>query len=149
MKLAGLDGRTALVTGAGRGIGRRIAETLAALGSSTAGGDLEAPRLDGVLGVALDVTSEESVDRAFTAVERRLGAVDIVVLNAGVFEIESLLDTTFESWRRTMAVNVDGAFCAPVGRCRRCANGASADWWRSGRQRQSPAARPMPRPRPH
>jgi beta-ketoacyl ACP reductase len=113
MKLAGLEGRTALVTGAGRGIGRRIAETLSALGARTAGGDLEAPRLDGVLGVVLDVTSEESVDQAFAAVEERLGAVDIVVLNAGVFEIESLTDTTFESWRRTMSVNLDGAFlCA-------------------------------------
>jgi NAD(P)-dependent dehydrogenase (short-subunit alcohol dehydrogenase family) len=97
MRLGGFDGRTALVTGAGRGIGRRIAETLAALGTRTAGGDLEAPQLDGVLGVALDVTSEDSVDRAFTAVEERLGAVD----------------TTFESWRRTMSVNLDGAFlCA-------------------------------------
>ena len=80
MQLGGFDGRTALVTGAGRGIGRRIAETLSALGSRTAGGDLEAPQLDGVLGVALDVTSEESVDRAFTTVEEHLGAVDIVVL---------------------------------------------------------------------
>jgi NAD(P)-dependent dehydrogenase (short-subunit alcohol dehydrogenase family) len=113
MRLSGIEGRTALVTGARRGIGRRIAETLAALGARTAGGDLEAPDLDGVLGVELDVTSEESVDRAFFLVEERLGAVDIVVLNAGVFEIESFVDTTFESWRRTMSVNLDGAFlCA-------------------------------------
>ena len=49
MRLAGLDGRVALVTGAARGIGRRIAETLSALGARTAGGDLTAPALDGIL----------------------------------------------------------------------------------------------------
>jgi 3-oxoacyl-[acyl-carrier protein] reductase len=108
-----MTGRVALVTGAARGIGRRIAETLAAGGARVAGGDLVVPEVQGVLGVELDVTDERSVDAAFTAVEAELGAPAILVLNAGVFVIEPLEQTSLESWRRTMAVNVDGAFlCA-------------------------------------
>jgi 3-oxoacyl-[acyl-carrier protein] reductase len=113
MQFAGLAGRTALVTGAARGIGQRIAETLAALGARTVAGDLVAPQLAGITGIAVDVADERSVDEAFGEIERRLGAPDIVVLNAGVFVIESTDETTLESWRRTMAVNLDGAFlCA-------------------------------------
>lgn len=113
MRLTGIAARTALVTGAGRGIGKRVAETLAALGARTAGGDLQAPTIAGVFGVALDVTSERSVDSAFSAVEAELGPADIVVLNAGIFETGSIVDTSFEAWRRMIAVNLDGAFlCA-------------------------------------
>jgi NAD(P)-dependent dehydrogenase (short-subunit alcohol dehydrogenase family) len=108
-----VTGRVVLVTGAARGIGRCIAEMLAAAGARVAGGDLTAPEVAGVLGVALDVTDEQSVDAVFTAVEAKLGAPEIVVLNAGIFVIEPLEQTSLESWRRTMAVNVDGAFlCA-------------------------------------
>lgn len=113
MQLDGLDGRVALVTGAARGIGREIAETLSRLGAAVAGGDLE-PVLDSkFLGLKLDVTDEESVEQAFARIESALGEVDILVLNAGIFVIEPLEATTLESWRRTMAVNLDGAFlCA-------------------------------------
>jgi 3-oxoacyl-[acyl-carrier protein] reductase len=113
MRLAGLEGRVALVTGAARGIGQRIAETLQALGARTAGGDLTPPDLPGVLGVELDVTSESSVDQAFSAIERALGAPELLVLNAGVFVMEPTEETSLQSWRRTMSVNLDGAFlCA-------------------------------------
>ena len=110
MRLLGLEGRVALVTGAGRGIGQRIAETLASMGARTVGGDLVAPQLADVVGVELDVTSEHSVDQAFTMIEEELGSVDIVVLNAGVFVMEPTAAVTLESWRRTMAVNLDGPF---------------------------------------
>lgn len=113
MRLDGFDGRVALVTGGARGIGRRIGERLRDLGASVAVGDLEAPVLDGVLGVELDVADENSVERAFARVEAELGSVDLLVLNAGIFVIEPFEETTTASWRRTIDVNLTGAFlCA-------------------------------------
>jgi NAD(P)-dependent dehydrogenase (short-subunit alcohol dehydrogenase family) len=113
MRLDGFEGRVALVTGAARGIGQRIAETLRAQGARVAAADLEPPAHEGIAGVRLDVTDEASVDAAFAEIEGTLGPVDVLVLNAGIFVIEPLAETTLESWRRTMAVNLDGAFlCA-------------------------------------
>jgi NAD(P)-dependent dehydrogenase (short-subunit alcohol dehydrogenase family) len=113
MRLQGFEGRVALVTGAARGIGQRIAETLLAQGAKLAAGDLEPPAHEGILGVRLDVTDEASVEAAFAEIERTLGPVDVLVVNAGIFIIEPLAETTLESWRRTMRVNLDGAFlCA-------------------------------------
>jgi 3-oxoacyl-[acyl-carrier protein] reductase len=113
MELDGIDGRVAFVTGAGRGIGAAIAHRLTQLGASVAAGDLAPPELEGVLGVALDVSDEAAVDAAFARIERSLGSIELLVLNAGVFVIEPLEGTTLASWRHTMAVNLDGAFlCA-------------------------------------
>ena len=113
MQLQGFEGRVALVTGGARGIGRRIAETLRDLGASVAVGDLNPPDVPGVLGLTLDVTSEESVQAAAAMVGDRLGSPDILVLNAGVFIVEPLEETTLDSWQLTMAVNLTGAFlCA-------------------------------------
>jgi len=117
LKLNGFEQRVAVVTGAGRGIGRAIGTTLSALGAQVAFADLAPPTdlPEGAIGVAMDVTDEGSVDAGFAVVESSLGPVDIVVLNAGVFRVESLEDTSFESWRFTMAVNLDGPFLC----CRR------------------------------
>ena len=113
MRLDGLDNRVALVTGGARGIGRCIAETLRDQGARVAAGDLEPPQIEGVLGLVLDVRAEQSVDEGFGLVEAELGPVDVLVLNAGIYVVESLEDTTLASWRETMAVNLDGAFlCA-------------------------------------
>lgn len=113
MELDGIEGRVAFVTGGGRGIGRRIGETLRELGARTAAGDLEPPTLDGVLGVELDVTDEEKVERAFGQIEGELGPVELLVLNAGIFVIEPLEQTTLTSWQRSLDVNLTGAFlCA-------------------------------------
>ena len=113
MELDGIAGRVAFVTGGGRGIGRRIGETLRDLGARAAAGDLEAPTLEGVLGVELDVTDEEKVERAFARVESELGPVELLVLNAGIFVIEPLEQTTLASWQRSVDVNLTGAFlCA-------------------------------------
>ena len=65
MKLDGIEGRVALVTGGARGIGRAIVETLRDQGARVAVGDLRAPEIDGVVGLELDVTSEASIDAAF------------------------------------------------------------------------------------
>jgi NAD(P)-dependent dehydrogenase (short-subunit alcohol dehydrogenase family) len=113
VRLEGIEGRVAFVTGAARGIGRCIAETLRGQKARVAGGDLQAPELDGVLGVAVDVADEEAVDGAFAEVEAGLGPVDLLVLNAGIFVIEPFEETTLASWRQTLDVNLTGAFlCA-------------------------------------
>lgn len=113
MKLNGFDNRVALVTGGGGGIGAAIAKTLRDLGCKVAVGGLAAPDHQGILGVRMDVTSESSVKEALAEVREALGPPTILVLNAGIFPIEPLEQTSLSSWQRTMSVNLDGAFlCA-------------------------------------
>lgn len=109
----GLDGRVAVVTGAGRGIGQAITEVLTANGARVAALDLEAPQHQGMLGIACDVSDEAAVDAAFSQVEEQLGPTSVLVLNAGIFPIMPFVETTTEVWERTLAVNLTGAFfCA-------------------------------------
>src|SRR5258706_3724031 len=113
IQVEGLTDRVAVVTGAGRGIGQRIAETLAGNGARVVALDLEAPAHDGILGVACDVSDEAAVNAAFDRVERELGQVSVLVLNAGIFPIVPFEETTTELWNRTLAINLTGAFlCA-------------------------------------
>jgi NAD(P)-dependent dehydrogenase (short-subunit alcohol dehydrogenase family) len=103
----------AVVTGGGRGIGRAVAEMLRDQGALVADGDLQAPEVDGVLGVDLDVTSPDSIEAAFARIEHELGQVELLVLNAGIYVVEPFEETSLESWRRTLDVNLTGAFlCA-------------------------------------
>jgi NAD(P)-dependent dehydrogenase (short-subunit alcohol dehydrogenase family) len=113
MQLDGIEGRVAFVTGGARGIGRCIAETLLALGAHTASCDLEPPAIEGVLGLAADVTDEANVDAAVTTIERELGPVELFVSNAGILIAEPLEHTAPDAWRRLVDVNLTGAFlCA-------------------------------------
>ena len=112
IQVEGLTGRVAVVTGAGRGIGQAIAETLAGNGAKVAALDLEAPAHDGILGIACDVSDEAAIDAAFSQVEAELGPVSVLVLNAGIFPIVPFEETTRELWDRTMAINLTGAFLA-------------------------------------
>jgi NAD(P)-dependent dehydrogenase (short-subunit alcohol dehydrogenase family) len=112
IQVEGLTGRVAVVTGAGRGIGQAIAETLAGNGAKVAALDLEAPAHDGILGIACDVSDEAAIDAAFSQVEGELGPVSVLVLNAGIFPIVPFEETTRELWDRTMAINLTGAFLA-------------------------------------
>src|SRR5512133_3598402 len=82
--VSGLTGRVALVTGAAGGIGRAITTTLLAQGARVAAADLEPPSVDGAMAVTMDVSDEAAVNAAFNVVERELGGVQVVVLNAGV-----------------------------------------------------------------
>lgn len=114
----GFEGRVAVVTGAGRGIGRAVADALVAKGACTAYLDVNAPEppLDSgecSLFVHCDVTDEASVDAAFTTVEETWGTVSILVNNAGIFWIRPLAEITLDAWNQMMAVNTTGAFlCA-------------------------------------
>lgn len=113
MHLDGIGGRTALVTGAARGIGRRICEVLVEHEAKVVGTDLAPPEVPGVLGLAADVTDAAAIDAAFTAAEAEIGPVELLVLNAGVFIVAPLAETTRAQWDLQLAVNLTGPFlCA-------------------------------------
>lgn len=110
MELEGFTGRTAIVTGGAKGIGRRIAETLAGLGATVVVGDIVVPDVPGCINAELDVTSESSVAAFVAHTQDAAGTPSILVLNAGVFHVEALEQTSIEMWNRTIGVNLTGAF---------------------------------------
>jgi NAD(P)-dependent dehydrogenase (short-subunit alcohol dehydrogenase family) len=113
IQVEGLTDRVAVVTGAGRGIGKRIAEVLSGNGAKVAALDLEAPDHDGILGIACDVSDEAAIDAAFARIEVELGTASVLVLNAGIYPIVAFEETTRELWDKTIAINLTGAFlCA-------------------------------------
>jgi len=112
MRLAGLDGRVALVTGARSGIGQRVSDVLADLGARVVGIDLE-PSTQPRTVMACDVRDEHAIDRCFTAVERDVGTVELLVTCAGIFAPTPIHAMTPDAWRTTLDVNLTGTFlCA-------------------------------------
>ena len=109
-----LTGKVVLITGASRGIGSAIAKTLGQEGASlilTARnrGALEqaAARTPGaVMSLAVDVTKPGEVTRLFAAVKRRMGRLDILINNAGVFTFKPFAKTTLPDWRRNLETNL-------------------------------------------
>ena len=105
--------RTALVTGAGGGMGREIAHQLIARGVRVAIADINAAGLaetaaagDGVAHLPGDLTKEGAAETAVSAVVARWGRIDILVNNAGYGVIEPFLEMTHKSWERTFGINV-------------------------------------------
>ena len=115
-----LSGRSALVTGSTRGIGRAIAETLAACGAKVAVVGRDRARADEVAkqlpgsaqGFACDVGDVGSVAKLVEHVENELGAVDILVNNAGLTRDNLLMRLKDEDWDTVVDANLRGAFVA-------------------------------------
>ncbi len=109
--------KTALVTGASRGIGREICRALSSDGwnvavnyqSSAAAADELARELGGIA-VCADVSNPEAVERMFSLVRADLGEISLLVNNAGISEYGLLTDLSFERWNRLLAVNLGGVF---------------------------------------
>ena len=114
-----LAGRTAIVTGASRGIGRAIAELLAAEEASVAVVARDPQTIDEVVaaiasaggqavGIAADVTAEDAPARIVDATTAAFGRVDVLVNNAGGNSFMSPLQTMrFSGWQKTMVLNLD------------------------------------------
>ena len=109
-----LDRKVAIVTGAGQGIGRGIAEKLAAEGATVVVTDLnevtakETAQELGAVGIQADVTSRESVDAMVGQVHRQFGRIDVLVNNAGWDKAGPFVDSDTADWDRVIAINLYG-----------------------------------------
>jgi NAD(P)-dependent dehydrogenase (short-subunit alcohol dehydrogenase family) len=126
-----LDGRVALVTGGGNGIGRATCHALAQAGAQVAVTDIDqaaaekvAAEIDGEAHT-LDVADEAQVREVVAAVAARHGRLDILVNNAGLGARVPAVELPTERWRQVLAVNVDGGFF--------CAREAGRHMLRAGR----------------
>lgn len=116
-----LEGRSALVTGAGRGIGRAIALRLAEAGARVAVNDVDAEAAERVasevralgreaLAVPADITRWEAVEAMCRSVAESLGGLHVLVNNAGIIRRGTLETMRLEDWHEVLAVNLTGAF---------------------------------------
>jgi len=138
-RLLDLSGRTALVTGAGQGLGAAIARRFAEAGarvavhyrSSAEGADAVAAeiRAGGGLAAALaaDVTIEAEIEGLLDCVEEVLGPVDILVNNAGAYPLHALLEMSAETWTAVVDANLKSVhLCTAAAARRMAARGSGA-----------------------
>lgn len=113
-----LDGKVALVTGAGSGIGRETSLRFAAEGASVVAADLRGETAestaaeigDGAVGIQVDVTSAASAEAAVAAAVARFGGLDVVVNNAGVTIVGAAHELVEEDWDRELATNLKSVY---------------------------------------
>jgi NAD(P)-dependent dehydrogenase (short-subunit alcohol dehydrogenase family) len=121
MDLFSLEGKVALVTGAGRGIGRGIAEGLSSYGAAVLAASRTRSELDSLverltgakrdaMAVEMDVSDLESVRRGIQAAIDSFGRIDILVNNAGMNRREHFMKVSEEAYDRIMSVNLKGLF---------------------------------------
>lgn len=116
-----LEGKTAFVTGASSGLGEHFARTLSAAGANVVLGARRTERIEKLAAefcengadaraVHLDVTDEESCDKALDFAVAAYGRLDILVNNAGIAFVSRALNEPEDEWRRTMDVNLDSVW---------------------------------------
>ncbi|TPL57899.1 L-iditol 2-dehydrogenase [Mesorhizobium sp. B2-4-2] len=111
-----LKGKSALITGSARGIGKAFAEAYAREGAIVAIADIDLEAAQetaaGIGGkayaVKLDVTDQASIDAAVQAVETRTGGLDILINNAAIFDLAPIVDISRASYEKLFSVNVAG-----------------------------------------
>ncbi|SDB55562.1 L-iditol 2-dehydrogenase [Pseudomonas sp. NFACC13-1] len=111
-----LEGKSALVTGAARGIGRAFAQAYIDEGATVAIADIDLERAqataaelgDSAYAVKMDVTDQASIDQAIAAVVARVGKLDILINNAALFDLAPIVDITRQSYERLFSINVAG-----------------------------------------
>jgi len=116
-----LTNKVVLVTGAGQGIGKCVAEKFAALGGAVAVNDINNQKVEEMVndiqnqgGIAVaataDITLRNSVKEMFKKVRRQLGSIDILVNNAGLWIPKSFFKLDDDTWDQTFCVNLKGMF---------------------------------------
>lgn len=116
-----LKGKSVLITGAGSGIGKSIALAFAREGAHAAIADLNhgaakivSDQINSSGGrasaIPMDVTDEDQVNAGIERLVRELGALDVLVSNAGIQIISSIVNFSLSDWRKIMAVHLEGAF---------------------------------------
>ena len=116
-----LKDKVAVVTGAASGIGKEIARQFFAEGAKVAIADLNidaakatAAEFDAsgtrAIGVAMDVTKEDQVDKGIDEIAERLGGIDVLVSNAGIQIVAPIEEFKFSDWQKLLAIHLDGAF---------------------------------------
>lgn len=112
-----LAGKSALITGSARGIGRAFAEAYVREGATVAIADIDLARAEQTAteigpqayAVSLDVTDQASIESAIAAVEARTGGIDILINNAAVFDLAPIVEITRESYDKLFSINVAGS----------------------------------------
>ncbi|WLI43866.1 L-iditol 2-dehydrogenase [Pseudomonas beijingensis] len=111
-----LEGKSALVTGAARGIGRTFAQAYINEGATVAIADIDLERAqataaelgDSAYAVKMDITDQASIDQAIEAVVARAGKLDILINNAALFDLAPIVEITRQSYERLFSINVAG-----------------------------------------
>lgn len=111
-----LENKSALITGAARGIGRAFAEAYVREGATVAIADIDLERAeqsaraigDKAYAVRMDVTDQASIEQAIRTVEEKAGGIDILVNNAALFDMGPIVDIPRSSFDRLFSINVAG-----------------------------------------